>query len=357
MFPNKLSDFDHLRDNKMIAFKTENVGNRDVVIVSYMIGNKELWDDPIARECRGITFDAKTGECICAPFEKFFNVGEREETQEHVLPWDKISAVYEKRDGSMLTPVLIDDVLYWKTKKSFYSDVALKAANCVDTGLEIQARWYLDHGITPIYEFTHPDHAIVLDYGQYGQFKLLALRSMETGKYIAKADFGVQQYTKTVGDIKADVETLKEFEGYVVLFENGTRVKWKTKWYLEMHHVVTEVRERDIADAVIEETVDDVKSLAASKGMDLSKIELIEDVVVSQLADIESKVYALFELVKVQPTRKDAALLYRANEYFGLAMHMLDGKEPDFKNLWKKKYRDTFKLRTVFSNFSNRDDA
>jgi tRNA splicing ligase len=112
MFPKNISALDHLRDNKMIAFKTESVAGKDVIIVSYMIGNKELWDDPLARECRGITFDAETGDCICTPFEKFFNVGEREETQEHVLPWNNIKHVYEKRDGSMLTPVLIDGKVF-----------------------------------------------------------------------------------------------------------------------------------------------------------------------------------------------------------------------------------------------------
>ncbi len=38
----------------------------------------------LRRECRGIIFDTATGEILRRPFHKFFNVNEREETQDHV---------------------------------------------------------------------------------------------------------------------------------------------------------------------------------------------------------------------------------------------------------------------------------
>jgi hypothetical protein len=217
--------------------------------------------------------------------------------------------------------------------------------------------YYLKNGFTPIYEFTHPDHSIVLDYGSTGEFKLLAARSMMTGVYITPDRVGVTDFGKMTPDqIKTDIENKKDFEGYVVVFNDYSRVKWKTKWYLEMHHMVTEVRERDIADAVISETVDDIKSLASSKGKDITVIEQIEDRVVSQLADIEGKVYALADKIKAEPTKKDAALKYCRDTYFKDAVRVTDGREPDFKGMWKKLYRDEFKLRTVFSNFSTRDE-
>ena len=35
----------------------------------------------IRRECRGLIFDTTTGQLISRPYHKFFNAGEREETQ------------------------------------------------------------------------------------------------------------------------------------------------------------------------------------------------------------------------------------------------------------------------------------
>src|SRR5690242_11836962 len=39
----------------------------------------------LMRECRGICFDQETGKVISRPFQKFFNVNEKEETQQDKL--------------------------------------------------------------------------------------------------------------------------------------------------------------------------------------------------------------------------------------------------------------------------------
>ena len=54
----------------------------------------------IRRECRGIIFDSNTGDIIRRPFHKFFNVNEREETQDHVIDLSRPHAILEKLDGS-----------------------------------------------------------------------------------------------------------------------------------------------------------------------------------------------------------------------------------------------------------------
>ncbi|HTW70397.1 MAG TPA: RNA ligase [Acetobacteraceae bacterium] len=51
------------------------------------IGDAESRRRQLVRECRGITFDAKTGAVIARKFHKFFNVGEREETLPHRIDW------------------------------------------------------------------------------------------------------------------------------------------------------------------------------------------------------------------------------------------------------------------------------
>ena len=58
-------------------------------VINYMVAFEETfslvrershYNMKIRRECRGMIFDTATGNLISRPYHKFFNVGEREET-------------------------------------------------------------------------------------------------------------------------------------------------------------------------------------------------------------------------------------------------------------------------------------
>lgn len=53
----------------------------------------------VRRECRGLIFDTATGNLISRPYHKFFNVGEKEETQLHKINLNEPHIVLEKLDG------------------------------------------------------------------------------------------------------------------------------------------------------------------------------------------------------------------------------------------------------------------
>jgi len=53
----------------------------------------------IRRECRGLIFDTETGKLISRPYHKFFNVGEKEETQLNKINLHEPHVVLEKLDG------------------------------------------------------------------------------------------------------------------------------------------------------------------------------------------------------------------------------------------------------------------
>src|SRR5690606_20426848 len=55
----------------------------------------------IRRNCRGVTFDDRSGDVVSLPLHKFFNLNQTEETQFHVLR-DRRATIYEKLDGSMI---------------------------------------------------------------------------------------------------------------------------------------------------------------------------------------------------------------------------------------------------------------
>ena len=76
-------------------------------VINYVVAFEETfqWDDndpvgsAIRRECRGLVFDTATGNLISHPYHKFFNVGEREETQVNKVNLYEPHVVLEKLDG------------------------------------------------------------------------------------------------------------------------------------------------------------------------------------------------------------------------------------------------------------------
>jgi RNA ligase len=349
-------DLDHLRTNSMIRFRTEMVDGYPVEIVSYMIGDKELWDDPAALETRGNAYDVQTGECICACFPKFFNVGERTDTQPDIVK-DSFVEVFEKRDGSMVTPVKIDEKVYWKTKKSFFSEVALLAQSLVPDNIDLMA-WACLPQYTPIFEFTHPDTRIVLDYGSEQNFTLLAIRNNDTGEFLLwnqVMNFSrafkipvIKKYEKTWEELMHDVEHAVGIEGYVLVLQDGRRVKLKTKWYLEMHRTMTELRERDVVEAVLNETVDDMKSLLTSQGKDLAPIEAIEKRVAEEIATLRDQVGQIV-WANTDKSVKEVAIEMKGHPLFSLIMSEIRGKEANYSDYWKRNHLQDFSLRCVYN--------
>ena len=141
----------------------------------------------IRRECRGLIFCPKTGKFVRRPLVKFFNVGEREETQLHRLDFSKSHSVYTKEDGSMIVPFEVEHgsgQIRWGTKMGL-TEVALKAEVFVAKNLKYQefAKQCISRDISPIFEYVAPDNHIVLKYEQESMI-LLAARHMITGEYI-----------------------------------------------------------------------------------------------------------------------------------------------------------------------------
>lgn len=354
----KLQDLEHLRSDRRIRFSKDVVNGEELTIVCYMIGEPDLWKQHLATECRGIVFDSN-GDCICRPFHKFFNVGENELTQ--VATVSKMSLeVLEKRDGSMLTPVLVGEEVFWKTKKSFVSEVAVEASANVPENVKEFSKWCLERNFTPIFEYTSPFNKVVLKYGNDPQFVLLAVRHNLTGRYeeydelkVIAEDFGVeviQKFDMSLQHCLKQVETLENFEGWCLRdAEIGFYVKVKTSWYLRNHRAQTELRERDVADMVIDETIDDIKSALTLDGFDLTPIESIEHSVVSELSYLRETTESLVESVKDKSDFKVIASTFKDHAYFGLIMTSVRGKEPDYKKFWKANFRDNYSLKCVYN--------
>lgn len=261
-----------------VRFKEEVVGGEKVTIVSYILNDNNVWEAAMGLEARGITFNSK-GEIISLPFQKFFNLNERPETQASELDFDGC-VFLEKIDGSMITPALIGGKIYLKTKKSFYSEVAQLAQKTMPEWVHRLSKFLLKENLCPIFEFTHPDSTVVIDYGDEPKFTLLAIRDMGTGRYLYQTTVGVltgfhhsvkQHQIQNIDSIKG----MTGVEGFVCVLKNGVRVKIKTDWYLEKHRML-DVRERDLFDWHMEDKLDDMIPELLHAGVDSALIGRIQ---------------------------------------------------------------------------------
>lgn len=335
----KLSDFEG-QDN--IAIKKEIVGGQEFTIVSYIFNDPELWKNPVNYEARGITFDAD-GNIVSRPLEKFHNLGENQYTQFKDLDFTD-AEYFEKIDGSMISSIVIGGKVYFKTKKSFYSDVAQSCQK--DFGdderyIDFCTFWYTQ-GVTPIFEYTSPMNRIVVDYGSEPKLTLLALRCNVTGYYLPRFmltecyyDYGipvVEQFDiNSIQDILS--QDIENREGYVIRLKSGQRVKVKFPNYLLKHHTLDRMTVRNIAEMVIEECIDDFKALVDPRH--LPKIEEIEIRVVKELEGHEICVQVLLDEWK-DLTLPEIGKKYSSHPHFNCAIMVHKGK--DMAEMVKRHY-------------------
>lgn len=240
-------------------------------------GEDQTWidnDAMLRRECRGIIFDSKTGDIIRRPFHKFFNVNEREETQDHAVDLSRPHCILEKLDGSMIVPFIVDGQMIWGTKMGA-TDVAKPVEEFVKSNPHYVkfAEDCIKAGNTPIFEWCSRKQRIVLDYKD-DQLILTAIRNMHTGEYIsfdALKIFGMDGYSIPVvrqfepqTDMKAFLEyvrDLEDLEGFVVRFDDGHMLKLKCHWYIQIHKAKEAIlQDRNIVELILEEHLDDVKA-------------------------------------------------------------------------------------------------
>lgn len=246
-------------------FATESIFEIDP---AYPIGGR------MRRECRGITFDSSTGECLSRPFPKFFNIGQKEETLIGNLPWGNSHFRLNKFDGSMIHVLRVGDSLRMLTRGGV-SEVSQKAEKFYNTIRTRESDRLLheiiESGETPILEFESADHAIVLIH-DVSRLVLLATRDRATGdishrfldnpeKWTAGGVFHIPDRRPDVTDVDAyvaEIRARKDVEGEVIVFGN-MMTKIKCDDYVMKHRVCTfDFKGRHLAAAVLDGTVDDI---------------------------------------------------------------------------------------------------
>jgi T4 RnlA family RNA ligase len=249
-------------------------------VVNYLVNFEDTFPpvktrrDALIRECRGITFDDKTGKVLARKYHKFFNLNERAETRHEVIDFAEVHDILEKLDGSMLTPLLVKGSVRWNTKMGL-TGIALPVDEWVSRhkNYDVFARERITAGQTPIFEWCSRIQRIVIDYPE-DRLVLTAVRDNVTGKYVDYLDMLVMASIHDIDTVKClpgNVENIQKFmadaqdllgeEGYVIRFKNGHMIKVKGAWYCQLHKTLDHLRhEKDVIRLVVDEKIDDAKA-------------------------------------------------------------------------------------------------
>jgi RNA ligase len=218
------------------------------------------------RECRGLIFHPD-GTIMSRPFHKFFNVGERDETQMHCIDMSQPHTLYEKMDGSMIRPMMVNGVFRLGTKMGVTDTSIAAEAICTD-----DTRMWMDiamqQNLTPLFEFVSPDNRIVLKYDE-PELVLLAIRHNITGEYLDIEGLRSNEFFPVVPSYGALDGDFDEYiarqrgkegrEGDIIRFADGHMLKIKNDWYVRIHKVKDKIRtDRHVLALLLANDLDDV---------------------------------------------------------------------------------------------------
>jgi RNA ligase len=231
----------------------KSIRNGELVKLSYRYNSPKLFDTPVKRELRGITFNAKTGKVVSRPYHKFFNLNEHPESERERLLGREF-VFREKLDGTMLHPLLVDGEVKLLTQKDFSNPQIEKGEELLRKSPKLlkATRELLEKGYTPIFELISPQFQLVIPYDRE-ELLLTEVRENETGRYVLEEreeelkEMGFKLPRKEVGrldELERKVQEAEGIEGFV-LKEPAHKepfplfVKVKSPWYHKAHYSFT----------------------------------------------------------------------------------------------------------------------
>jgi RNA ligase len=213
-------------------------------------GRPEGWTDAL-RYCRGAVFD-RSGNLVALPYPKFFNLWNHEHPEADNPPRGPFEATV-KLDGHLGIVFHYADKWRLTTHGSFVSRSAKLGQDLLDKLVERKQRqktspWsgHLEQRLTLLVEIIHPSTRIRCDYHGHQGLVLTGMTNrvaMDDKDYAWLALYG-PRFGLEVTDIwngwlltelrhETAHQKPKDREGFVIRFQDGTRVKLKYQHYLD----------------------------------------------------------------------------------------------------------------------------
>lgn len=225
-----------------------------------------IWND-VTMNCRGRVVDEK-GNVVASPFKKFFNLGEHESPSLPSIPYGMPFKAYEKLDGSLGICFFFDGKWRIATRGSFESDQGKRGQQLLD----MYDLSLMDKGLTYLFEILCEESKVVVRYEKEELVLLGAIETL-TGMEIPPEDIFGLPFRKPqlfeVNDL-ADLNMSEDnFEGYVIKYDNGLRVKVKLDEYLRLHKLICGITPKRLWEALM--NGDDVDNMILSLPDELYK--------------------------------------------------------------------------------------
>ena len=295
--------------------------HEDFVLIKYNLldTDSDFWEryNCLYRECRSVVID-KRRECfVLTPFRKFFNLNEKEETQEFLIKKmienAKSIEITEKIDGSMQSARFYNGKIVLAGTSALSKDVSFRVNigySLIDENYE---KMLMDNpDCTFIFELVCKEdaHVVVYTEEQRGLY-LIGVRNSITGEQWSYSQviniankYGVKHtnaVNKSFDDLINELDTKRsnEAEGHVIDID-GYKIKLKYNDYVLIHRMISKMLSSNaIIKSVDNGTWDDVKSKIPDAYR--SDAELIANDVI--------------EFVKMMTNKIDDMFLKCKNEY------------------------------------------
>lgn len=346
------------REGEVFYFQDFTLDTSVYRIFNYRLASYTEFLKQSAMECRGIMFEVTVaGEFVrlaSRPMQKFFNLNENPLTMG--LDLMMVDTVESKADGSLISTYLHNNQLCLKSRGSLFSEQAIDAMKWLKTDPVFEATlWdFASEGITVNLEWCAPQNRIVIGY-THPHLKVLNARDIETGEYIERSaldlEFGnhvIERVDLNGLDVAAFVQSIPQMqddiEGYVARI-GDLWFKIKTEKYMSLHHAKDSINNpRRLFEAVVDEGVDDLRSMFAHDALAISQIDEMQTRVSSLYNHMVNTVETFYKHNK-DLDRKDYAIKGRDSAnldqlYFGLAMNMFIGRPVEYKSFLKSKYKE-----------------
>jgi len=287
-----------------------------------------LWDE-FTLSARGLVIDTDTYEIVARPFSKFFNLTEHQDGE---IPVDEKYTVWEKLDGSLGILFNYKGEWIWATRGSFTSDQVVLAKEMFKSGGYSYDD--LDDSYTHLFEVVYAQNRIVVDYG--GDNKLVSLGSIHTKTGVEIGPNSTFPVPRKF-DLKIDeLSTYNEsnFEGFVIKFESGFRVKVKMEDYVRLHRIVFGLSSVSIWESLVNGTYEELCSTIPEEFL-----PWVVDVSTEMLRDYHKLMYEAYvdyRIHTVADDRKQTAINYTqyGKQPTSARFAILDGKDPSV-HVWK----------------------
>lgn len=224
------------------------------------------------RDCRGITFDLKTGEIILYPFEKFFEIDQVEESSlenvQKAISKAKLIEFSEKLDGSLTSMRWYNNALVIGTMGMNESELIEQIKKDVTKEIIQMCKDHPER--TFIFEELETENTHVVQYKpeELGLY-LLGYRDMNNyylSTYkeaieLAKK-YNVRHTTVKETTLEKEAEVLSRESGYnregCVINIDGWRVKLKSEDYKVLHFTRTAIGIKEIIKNIANDSFDEI---------------------------------------------------------------------------------------------------